>query len=417
MRGPKLASMAWRNLWRHRRRTLLTLSSIAFGGFLAVLMTAMQDQSFADFIDTAARLGSGHVTIQHLEYQDSPTLTRTVPDAGTPSATAAADRDVGLVVPRTAGQTLLSTAHDSFGAIFIAYDPQAETEDSFRLADGLKSGAMFETKDDSGIILGARLAQNLGAELGTKVVYTLTDRSGEIVAGMGRLKGIVETGSRGLDSGLCLLPIGTVRSLLGYDPTETTQVAVFIDDSRRALAVRDRLRSELGAGTAVLTWDQIQPELNAFIALKVGGGRVMIVIIALLVAAGIFNTLFVSVMERVREFGIMVALGYSAAQLFRLVIWESVWLAILGMLASIATIAWPYWYLNTHGLDMSAAFAQEGAVAEISGVGFDMVMRIGIFPEHALAIAASVLFATVAAGLYPAWKAGRVEPAETIRLQ
>ena len=78
MTRPKLAAMAWRNLWRQRRRTILTLISIAFGGFLAVMMTAMQDQSFADFIDNAARLGAGHVTIQHPEYRDQPTLGRTV---------------------------------------------------------------------------------------------------------------------------------------------------------------------------------------------------------------------------------------------------------------------------------------------------------------------------------------------------
>jgi len=78
MKGPKLAVVAWRNLWRQKRRTLLTLSSIVFGGFLAVLFTALQDRSFADFIDTAARLGGGHVTLQHPEYLDSPTLTRTV---------------------------------------------------------------------------------------------------------------------------------------------------------------------------------------------------------------------------------------------------------------------------------------------------------------------------------------------------
>jgi ABC-type lipoprotein release transport system permease subunit len=413
----ELATLAWRNLWRQKRRTILTLCSIAFGGFLAVLMTAMQDQSFADFIDTAARLGSGHVVIQHPDYADAPSLTRTVSGTDALRTGSVEDADVDAAVDRTSGPTMLSTASDSFGAMFIAYDPQAETEQSFTLADGLDQGEMFETADDKGIILGTRLAQNLGAEIGDKVVFTLTDRNGEIVAGMGRLRGTVKSGAPSLDSGLCLLPLGKVRDVLGYDPTESTQVGVFLDDSRRALKVRERLADKFGDSAAVLTWDQVQPELSAFIAMKVGGGRVFIGVIILLVTAGIFNTLFVSVMERVREFGIMLAVGYSPRQLFRMVMWESAWLAMVGMVAGVAAIAWPYWWLSTNGLDMTNIYAQEGAAVEVAGVGFDMIMRIGIFPDHAIFIAVMIFLTTMAAGLYPAWKAGRIEPVETIRLQ
>ena len=415
MKSFELARMAWRNLWRQKRRTLLTLSSIAFGGFLAVLMSAMQDRSFADFIDTAARLGNGHVVIQHPEYADSPSLTRTVADTAEKRATAVADRDVASAVDRTSGPTMLSTASDSFGAIFIAYDPALETEQSFALHEGLESGEMFTSGDDKGIILGRKLASNLGADIGDKVVFTLTDRHGEIVAGMGRLKATINTGAPSLDAGLCLLTLGTVRDVLGYDPTESTQIGVFLEDSRRSLAVQDRLLRNFEAGIAVLTWDQVQPELKSFIAMKIGGGRVMMIIIGLLVAAGIFNTLFVSVMERVREFGIMLAIGYSPRQLFKLVMWESTWLATTGIALAVAVSAWPYWYLYNNGLDLTEVYADQPT--EVAGVGFDMVMRVGMYTETGIAIAAAIILATLAAGIYPAWTAGRVEPVETIRLQ
>jgi len=412
---PGFSFIAWRNLWRQKRRTILTLASIAFGGFLAVLMTAMQERSFADFIDTAARLGSGHVTLQHVEYQDTPTLTRTVTETDAKRALALDDKDVALAVDRTSGMTMLSTASDNFGAIFIAYDPELENEDSFALAEGLQDGEMFATGADKGIVLGKTLARNLDAELGDKVVYTLTDRNGQIVSGMGRLKGIVVTGAPSLDAGLCLLPIDSVRATLGYDPTESTQVAVFLDDSRRSGKVRDRLEEGLGAGTAVLTWEQVQPELRSFIAMKIGGGRVMIGIIWILVIAGIFNTLFMTVMERVREFGIMMAIGYTPGQLFRMVVWESVWLGTVGLALSVLITAYPYWYLSETGLDLSAAYAEAGTV-EVAGVGFDMILRIGMYTETGIAIAVLILLATLAAGIYPAWKAGRVEPVESIKL-
>ncbi len=416
MNSPSLARIAWRNLWRQKRRTLLTLASIAFGGFLAVMMTAAQERSFADFVDTAARLGSGHVTLQHPEFQDTPTLTRTVPDTDTWRTLAAEDRDVALAVDRITGQTMLSTASDNFGAMFIAYDPQAETAASFALGDGLEAGTMFATAGDEGIVLGRTLARNLDATIGDKVVYTLTDRHGEIVSGMGRLRGIVSTGAPSLDAGLCLLPIDTVRGLLDYAPNESTQVAVFLNDSRRSGRVRDRLQRAAGPDIAVLTWEQAQPELRSFIAMKIGGGRVMIAIVWVLVVAGIFNTLFMSVLERTRELGIMMAIGYSPSQVFRMILWESLWLGLVGLALSFLITVYPYVYLARTGIDMSGVYTAEGASVEVAGVGFDMVLRIGMYPETGVAIAAAMMAATLAAGVYPAWRAGRIEPVESIRL-
>lgn len=412
-----LVSLAWRNLWRQRRRTLLTLLSIAFGGFLAILMTALQDRSFADFIDNAARLGSGHVALQHPEYRDTPTLTRSVAGTAEKRGIAEEDRAVQRAVERVTGQAMVSTSADSFGALFIAYDPGLETADTLAFTKSIVAGRLFEGPDERGIILGQTLANNLGADLGDKVVYTLTDRRGEIVIGMERLTGLVRTGAPSLDGALCLLPIGTVRGLVGYDAQEATQVAVFLEDGRQSVPAAGRIDARIGPETAVLTWDQIQPEIRAFVAMKVGGSRVMELIIGLLVAAGIFNTIFMSVLERSREFGIMIALGYTARQLFALVMLESTFLAGMGLLAAGLITAWPYHYLSVHGIDLSEAYTQEGVESlDVGGVGFDPILRVGIFPENALAIALSIVLATLLAGVYPAWRAGRVNPVESINL-
>lgn len=419
MKGPKLAAMAWRNLWRQPRRTILTLVSIAFGGFLAVIMTAMQDQSFADFIDNAAKFGAGHVTIQHPEYQDRPILTHTVSVADETRAEAADERHVARVVDRTAGQAMLSTARDSFGAFFIGYDPARETEATFEFTQGLVAGTAFETATDDGIILGSVLANNLGAELGDKVVFTLTDKHGEIVSGMERLSGIVQTGAASTDAALALLPIGTVRKVVGFDPEESTQVAVFLEDGRRSNRVAERLDGlvdrTMGEDATVLTWDELQPEIQAFVAMKIGGGRVFEVVIGLLVAAGIFSTIFMSVLERTREFGIMIAIGYAPRQIFNLVMLESVFLAALGLFFAVLVTAGPYAYLHGTGIDMTEVYAQQGGI-DIGGVGMDPVLRIGIFPENAIAIAVAIVVATLLAGVYPAIQAGRVKPVESINL-
>ena len=406
--------MAWRNLWRNRRRTVLTLVSIAFGGLLAVIFTGFQDRSFADFIDTAARLGGGHVTLQHPEYLDTPTLTRTVPDGGRLRAIALRDGDVRRAVARITGPLMLATAKDSYAAFFIAFDPTAEDEHTLSFAKGLTAGELFSTARDPHIVVGARLARNLGLEVGSKVVYTLTDKHGGIVSGLARVGGIVSTGAPSLDGGLCLLPIDTVRDLLGYGPEESTQVALFLSDSRASAAVAARLGKALGSQTAALSWEETQPQLAGFIALKIGAGRVMEMIIMILVAAGIFNTLFVSVLERLREFGIMMAIGFSPGQLFRLVMWESFWMGLLGLLGGALVTIGPYWYLGRTGINASAMTG--GAATEVAGVGFELVLRVGIYPENLLVIAVAIVVATMLAGVYPASRAGRVVPVESIKL-
>jgi ABC-type lipoprotein release transport system permease subunit len=414
MKGPRLYVMAWRNLWRRRRRTLITISSIAFGTLLAVLFTAFQDRNFADMIDLAARMSGGHVTLQHPEFQEKPTLSRSVRDTGKLTSLALEDREVKRVVTRIMGYALLSTASASCGAGFIAFDPASEDASTLSIMDGLVEGQIFASSRDRGILLGQGLAKNLGAGMGKKVVYTMTDKGGEIASGLARVSGIVRTGAPSLDSGLCLLPIDSVREVLGYGPDEALQVALFIGDQRKSAEVARRLGDRLGPEVAALTWDEVQPDLAGFIAMKIGGALFMEVLIAVIVVAGIFNTVFVSVMERLREFGIMMAIGFSPGSLFRLVMLESLWLGLTGLAAGAALTAGPYLYLKAKGLDMS--FMVGGQGAEVAGVAVSPIMHVGIFPGHAALIAAAVFAATMLSGLYPAWRAGRVVPVETIKL-
>jgi ABC-type lipoprotein release transport system permease subunit len=242
----------------------------------------------------------------------------------------------------------------------------------------------------------------------------LMDREGEIVASMARVSGIVETGAPSMDAAIALLPIGRVREVLGYGAAEATQVALFLDDYRQAPRVVAALEGQLPASAEALTWYEVQPDLSGFIAMKVGGGRFMEAVLLVLVAASVFNTLFVSVMERMREFGIMRAIGYSPAQIFLLVLWESLWLGAAGLVAAFLVSVGPYLYLSETGIDMSAQYGEEAL--EIAGVGMSPILRVGIFPINAVVIAVVLVAMTLLAGVYPAWKAGRVQPVEAIKL-
>ena len=414
MSGPSLGVMAWRNLWRNRRRTFVTLSSIAFGVTLAVLFTGLGDASWPKMIDLAARMGGGHVTIQHPEYFDTPSPKRSVRGVGALRDLALGDPAVRRAVGRISGHALLATAKNSYGAFFAAFDPGLEDATTLAFLDSVREGEMLAGRSGNGIVLGARLAHNLGLSLGKKVVYTMTDRSGEIVTGLARVKGILRTGADSVDAALCLLPIDTVRELLGYEEDEATLLAVFVHDQREAAAVAGRLNAALGERAVALTWQETQPELAGFISMKIGGTVFFELIILVLAAAGIFNTLLVTAMERLREFGILMAIGFSPGRLFLLVMWESLWLALVGVASSVPIAAVPYYLMATKGIDLSAMVGKGGA--DVAGITIDPIMKVAIYPEHALQIAAVVALATLASGIFPAWRAGRVVPVESIRL-
>jgi ABC-type lipoprotein release transport system permease subunit len=294
-----------------------------------------------------------------------------------------------------------------------------EDVETLSLLEGVEQGEPFRSSDQGGIVLGAKLAENLHVGLGHKVVYTLTDKEGEIVQEAVRVSGILRTGAPTVDGALVLLPIEFVRRSLRYGPGEAVQVAVFLDDQRAADEVAARLAAEIsgsnGGGVAALPWHVLQPELAGFIAMKVGGAVIMESIIMLLVAAGIFNTIFVGVMERMREFGILRAIGWSPGQLGRLVIIESALLAAAGIGLGVLVTAGPYWYLNRVGFDLMGAVL-DGQSAEVAGIAMSTRMYVDIYPENALMIGAAALCATLLSGVYPAWRAGHVDPATTIRL-
>ena len=417
MNGTNIPAIAWRNLWRNRRRTLLTLFSIVFGVFLAIMFTALQDRNWSDMIDLAARLGGGHVSIAHLDYSEIPSLKKTIQDASVLAAIARKQQYVTKVTGRISGSVMLNTAGESYGATFIALDPTVEDKHTLSLLDpdALMEGTMFTTANDKGIILGYKLAENLGVSLGNKIVYTMTDKQGEIISGLARLSGTIKTGAPNLDAGLSLLPLATIQEFVGYAPGEITKLAVFIEDQRKSSEVAERLDDAINMEVAVLPWYRSQPELAAFIALKVGGTRFMSAFIGLLVAAGIFNTLFVSVMERLREFGILMAIGFTPLRLFSLVMMESFWLALLGLVGAAVVTIGPYLYLSSVGIDIGKILDAQGTL-DIAGVAMSTTLKVGIFPESVLMICIAAVVATLLAGLYPAWRAGNVAPVEAIKL-
>ncbi len=409
----KFGKMAWRNLWRRKRRTLITGFSIGFGVLLSVTFTGTGDYGYTNMINAGASMGFGHVTIEPRGYNQTPALDKRLLKTEQIREQVLTIPGISDAIVRIMGQAMFASASKTVGGMFMAVDPVQESTEQNLLLRSLVQGQLFPQADGRGVVIGNKMAEKLNLRIGKKLVYTTTDVSGEIVSEIARVTGIFKTGVIEVDGAMVLLPINSVRTTLHYDSQDATLVSVIINDQRYSEKMRDKIDAIVGnPRREVLTWKQTQSELAGLITMDKSGNYIMQILIGLLIAAGILNTLLMSVLERSREFGVMMAIGMSPKTLFKLVLVESFWLALIGLvLGIIITIPW-YAYLHYVGLDFSGAIGEDYSAG---GVLVDPLIRIRLFKESIIAILAGIFSLTLLSGIYPAWRAGRIPPVESLR--
>ncbi len=404
--------MAWRNLWRRKRRTLITLGSVAFGVWLSFTFTGMGGNTYNSMIDTSARMGFGHLTIHPAGWLDSLGLDHRLVDAEALAKRVSATPGITGAYVRISGQAMFATANNSTGGVFYAIHPGAESAKVDLFVRSIVEGRLFD-EHEHGIVVGKIFAEKLGLRLDKRVVYTMVDANGEIVSDVARVSGIFETGVDDVDGAFALLPIERVRKTLGYGEKEATLVAVFIDDHRKADHYQGVLGSLLSSPDEVVsTWKKTQSSIAGLIQIDRSMNYLFQTLIAILIAAGVLNTILMSVLERKREFGVMMAVGSMPSQLFGLVTAEAFMVGIVGSIVGVILSGPWYLFMSRVGIDISGMY---GADVDASGVLIDPVLRLHLFPENVAAILIGVFLLTMLAGLYPAWQAGRDPPVQTLK--
>lgn len=408
-----LATLAWRNLWRHKRRTLITASSIAFGVLLAVTFTGAADYFYTRMIDAGANMGMGHITLAAPDFNRAPSSKKFLSDADTLMAEARQLDSVSKVAPRIQSQAMFASARKSVGGVFIAVDPALEKANKNVFLQALVEGDLISDEGERSIVLGTELAEKLGVELGKKVIFTTTDKNGDIVSDIARVSGLFQTGADELDGAMAILPLNKAQQVLAYQPDQVNLIALTLKDQRHSAEMQHRLEHMPAFNDAeVLTWQQTQPDLAGMITVDKSSNYISQILIALLVAAGILNTMLMSVLERVKEFGVMVALGMSPGRLFGMVMLESFWLAWLGLIiGTIVTIPW-YWFMYTTGIDLSGSY---GEGFSFGGVLMDTTFKLRLFTDSIVAILLVLFGLAMLAAAYPAWRAGHVPAVESLK--
>ena len=392
---------------------MITASSIAFGVLLAVTFTGAGDYFYTRMIDAGANMGMGHISIMAPDYNRAPSSKKRLHQAEALKQCVEEFDDVQSVAMRIQGQAMFASARKSIGGIFFAIDPRQENSDNNLFVKAMVEGDMLPSASGSSVVLGTELAKKLKLKIGKKVVYTTTDKNGDIVSAIARVGGLFKTGSDEIDGSVAILPLHKVQKVLGYQQDEVSVLAVVLSDQRYSNQLGDKMQAlPQFADVEVLNWQQTQPDLAGMIAVDKGSNYISQLLIALLVAAGILNTMLMSVLERRREFGVMMAVGMSPKNLFLLVMLESFWLAILGLIIGvIVTTPW-FLFMSQTGIDLSAAY---GDGFSFGGVLLDPTFKLRLFKESIIAILVGLFGLALLSGAYPAWQAGRVAPVESLK--
>jgi len=408
-----ILTMAWRNLWRRKRRTLITSSTVAIGLWVAMSFAGIADYSYTKMINTSASMGYGHVSVEPADYINSPTFNKRIADAEGLRDEIMKTEGITHASIKIIGQGMFGTATKAVGGLMLGIDPSRERPTENLFLRSIVEGTPFNNADSREVVVGKKLAEKLNLKIGKKLVYTATDATGNIVSEMARVSAIFKTGEETVDGSTILLPINQLRRTLHYGPRDATLISIFIDDQRQAPRIRTMLQKKLNpAGIDIWTWRETQHELAGTIALDRTLHNLFQLFVWLLVAAGILDAILMSVLERKREMGVMMAIGMSPGALFRLVIIESFLTALLGLgIGILINTPW-YWYMSTTGIDLSS-MVPEGYGA--GGVLVDPVIKIRIYKESVAITTVSFFSLTLLAGLYPAFKASRVPPVESMK--
>ena len=399
--------MALRNLMRRPVQSLIAAAAIAAGLTATVWMTNFQDGNWISILDDSMRAAAGHVVVQPRGYQDSQDSELLLQDSGAIAEALRALEPDAVVLRRAFLQGLVASSTNTVGVRINAVEPELERAVS-ELPDKLIEGAWLE--DGKQLVIGRELARKLDAGIGDKVVLTISSR-GQIIGLPFRVAGIFATGSTRLDSFFALAPLSVVQQLMPDHRDPATQVALQLPSIEAPDDLVARARAVIGDEPEILTWRTVIAEAVKAAELDTAFAMFIWAVLAIVVSVGVLNLLLMSLFQRTRELGVMLAIGMRPADVTKLVLAEGAILGVVGSLVGFAVGTLLTIPMAKYGVDLAAVQSS----APVSNVALDTVMKSRFVWGKDLLWMGWFVSLSILASVWPAVRAGRLEPVDALR--
>ena len=404
-------AIAWRNLWRNTRRTILSVLAIAFSVVVLLFFMCFQQGSYKDMIRNAVNVHTGYIQVQKEGYLKDKNLEKTFRGSNKVFEILDKTKHVTAYAPRINAPVLASFGDHTSGAMIFGIDPEKEKHLS-TISKVIQKGRYLEKSDRKGVLIGENLAKNLKVGLGEKIAYMGQGADGSLAAGLLEIKGIFKSGSNQMDRSTLYANLTDLdESFSMYGGIH--EIAIKIDDLRNLQIVQSSIASDIQKekipNAVVLTWDQVLPGVKQSIDLDWKSAQIFYVILMMVVGFGIMNTFLMSFLERTREFGVMMSIGMLPGKIARLIFIEAMLLTAVGLVTGLIGGSALTYYFEIKGISLEA---MEEMMAEY-GMSATMYPELSWWLIRRTSIFIVVVSAIVA--LYPAIKVMRLQPVDALR--
>lgn len=401
-----LLRLAWRNLWRNHRRTLIMLLAIVLGTWAMIFMTALMRGMVSQMVADGISVLPGHVQVHHPDYRDDPSIANLIAISDEElSERFGSSADFLAWATRIRVPAVITSEYESRGVTLLGVDPLQERGLTFVDYDAVE-GRFLESADDTGVVIGRKLATTLNTKVGKRIVLMSQDPENEIADRGFRVVGLFDANVQAYEEAYVFAGKTTIQKMLRVGD-QVSELFVLGDDFRDVEAEYNKTVELIDGRAEVKRWIELDAYLGTMLSVMDGFVLVWIIVIFLALSFGLVNTLVMAVFERVREIGLMLALGMRPIYILGQIIVESLLLLAIGLAIGTA-LAWAAVQPMKDGVDLS-----------IVGEGMEMWgMSSVLYPELLLSdvILANVVVLVLGflASLSPAWRAAQYEPIEAI---
>ena len=401
--------LAWRNLWRQPRRTWLTTGAMVFSNIILAVMVSLQFGMYDMMIDNTLAVFTGHLQVQAPGYKDDKKMRQSIPNAAGLAASLRQNLDVDTVAVRGTAFALASSDERSFGIQVIGIQPEYEARVS-SLPGLLSEGRYPADNFAAEVVIGNVLARNLKVTIGDELTLLGSGRDGSFAAAVVIVTGIFDTGMADLDRSIAQLPLGAFQDVFSMGD-QAHEIVIRVADLSLVPGIKQQVQGLLPAdeNLVVFDWDELEPSLKQAIQADIASAWFMYGILIILVAFSVLNTVLMSVLERTREFGIVMSLGLTPGRLGRLVVLETMLMGLMGLILGTLLGAGLILWLGANG------FSYPGM--EEMAERFNMPAKI--YPQLSLVplfLGPVIVFAgTLIAAVYPAIRLHWLEPVQAMR--
>ncbi|GAA3954879.1 FtsX-like permease family protein [Chitinophaga oryziterrae] len=402
-----LIKMAWKNLWRNRSRTIITMAAIFFAVILSVTASSLKDGIFSNLVKNVVSFYTGYVQVHKKGFWDEQILDNSFKSSSKVEEQILNEKNVTAVTSRLESFALASSADITKGSLVVGIDPEKENQITSLEKKIIQGSYLKDT--DSAVLLSQGLSERLKLKTNDTVILIGQGYHGATAAGKYLVKGIVKFGSPDLNDKSLFMPLATAQEFYGADSMITSYI-LSLEHTKNLQTTRLLLGTELGSAYEVMTWEEMMPEVKQHIQTDSSNMKYVQGILYLLICFGIFGTLLMMMVERKFEMGMLVSIGMKKSKLIILLLYESVFTVLAGcMLGIIASIPLVY-YLNRHPIRIGGETAKA-----YEKFGFEAIFPTSIAISIFIYQGITVLIIGLLLSLYPIYKVIRLDPVTAMK--